>query len=135
MDSTTISSIIGFSLFALSEILTFINVPANGVLHALTVGMGNAFVQPQKNVDVEMAQSLVSNPQLANVINTMNTNPQIKNIIDHLINNPTFANNISSVQNNSNISTLISMISSHPDFKNAMESLVKNPSLVSKLVN
>ena len=70
MATDLIPTIIGYVLFGISEILPLINIPTNGILHSLVLGFGNAFKNPEK--DIELAQVLVhTKPTYANIVNTI----------------------------------------------------------------
>ena len=129
--SSQVTIIIGYILFAISEIFPFLPIPASGLLHSLTLGLSNAFINPSQ--DIEMAQSLVSNTSLASIVNTISTSPQIKTIVTDLINNQSNANNISAVQSDPVISQLVSLTNSNQQFKLQMAAIVKNPALLNSL--
>ena len=81
-DSSNAVSIIGFVFFALSELLPLLPIPANGFLHSLFIGLKNSFAKQTKNVDLEIAQSLVNTrPEFVELVNTIEGN---SNLIDAL---------------------------------------------------
>ena len=119
-----ISTIIGYSLFLISEILPLMNIPTNGFLHTFVLGFSNAFKNPKK--DIEMAQSLVTDPSLANIINAINSNPQIKISVDNILNDPQLA----SLVNLSSKSLLLPLFNQlhtfNPDIINTLITLNNN---------
>lgn len=134
MTIETVSTIIGFVLFALSEILPLINIPANGLIHSLILGVGNAFKSPEQ--DIEMAHSiLTTQPNLASIVNILSTNPQIKGIVNQLVQKPETANNISSVQTNPDVSNLISLVTNNPQTKMVITKLVSDSNNIAFLSN
>jgi hypothetical protein len=65
MDTTTI---IGYVLFAISEILPLLPIPTNGVFHSLTIGLKNSI--KNSNNDIEVAQNVLKQkPDIANIVN------------------------------------------------------------------
>ena len=132
MLNETISTIIGFVLFGLSEIMPLINVPANGLLHSLILGVGNAFKSPQQ--DIELAHSLVtSDKTFAGIINVLSHNPQMKSIVNDLIKNPVNANNLSVLQNDPFVSNLVSLISTNPTSKSLITGLLSDPENITNI--
>lgn len=127
-----IATIIGYTLFVISEILPFINIPTNGFLHTFIIGFQNAFKNPER--DIEMANSLIQSPDFANIVNTISTNSQIKLIIDYLIANPGSANIITSIQTNDIIKNVINKIVLNPHLLNLTTNILSNPQLINNPV-
>jgi hypothetical protein len=128
METDLIAAIIGYVLFAISEIMPLINVPTNGFLHSVFLGFGNAFKNPEK--DIELAQVLInSKPELglANVVNTMSSNPVVQGIFKDLMNNPTNINNITAVQSQKEIASVVSILRNNPSIKTMVTNLLSNP--------
>lgn len=124
-----ISTIIGFSLFVISEILPFINVPTNGFLHTLILGLSNAFKNKEK--DIEMAQVLVEKQSFADIINTVSTNPQIKTVIESLINNPQFSNTLHSLLNNNSLYIQLQKLTNNTQLQSILNIFIDEPHLIS----
>lgn len=51
-------TIIGFTLFAISEIIPILPIPANGIFHSFLIGLHNSFKDPIK--DIETGQQLIN---------------------------------------------------------------------------
>lgn len=114
--SDQVISIIGFALFAISELLPFLNIPSNGFLHVLSLGFTNAFSTPQK--DIQFAQDLIQhksdyasivnniniNPKLYDIINKISQDPALLSSITSLLNNPQLLNNVVALQNINDLS-------------------------------
>jgi hypothetical protein len=95
--SDTVTGIIGYILFALSEILPFVNIRTNGFLHTLILGFTNSFLdqdqEKAKIKDIEMGNVLIEK----NLYKKLSANPQVKSIIDTLINDTTLLNTLYSI--------------------------------------
>lgn len=52
-NTTTIDygTIIGFTLFAISEIIPLLPIPANGIFHSFLIGLHNSFKNPIKDIE------------------------------------------------------------------------------------
>jgi hypothetical protein len=123
-----IATIMGYVLFVISEILPLLPIPTSGVFHTLVLGIGNAFKSPEK--DIELAKSLVGDPSLANVVNTLSTNSQLKGLVDSLVADPSSLNIITHVNNNA---TLINNINNNPNLLNIVNKLVSDTILTSQI--
>jgi len=113
-----IPTIVGFVLFGVSEILPFINIPTNGFVHTLLLGVTNSFKNPSK--DVEMASVSVKDQHIANLVNVISTSPQIKNLVESTINNPQLANIVYSINGNNQILSQLIKIISNPQLLSSM---------------
>ena len=83
-DLTT--AIIGYILFAISEILPFFPIHTNGVFQSLVMGFKQSF--DQHNGDVQLAQQLiVKQPSVANLVNIMSTNKIIHDCVESILDN------------------------------------------------
>lgn len=132
MTNDLLISIIGYTLFGLSELLPLINVPANGLLHTFFVGFANAFKVPDKNI--ELAQRVLqTNPDFVSIVNTISTSPVLKSILDGAIQDPQFAGNISTVQNSSNLYNQLNVLTTSPQVQKIMDLVSKDP-LMCKIV-
>lgn len=134
MNSELVASIMGYVLFAISEILPLINVPTNGFLHSVFLGLGNAFKTPEK--DIELAQVLITTkPELclASMVNTMSSNPVVQGIFKDLMNNPTNINNITAVQSQKEIASVVSVLRNNPTIKKMVSDLLSNPNIYNNI--
>ena len=77
--SENIATIIGYVLFAISEIIPLLPIPANGVFHSFIIGLQNSF--KNHHIDLELGQQLSGiqtqskSINLHDVIEYINTNP------------------------------------------------------------
>ena len=136
MNSTTISAIIGYVLFIISDIMPFLPIPSNGIFHSLLLtlksGIRASFGSlPQ---DIEMAQSLVKDKNFADIVNTINTNPQIQSIINNLISNPSLANNLTTVQTNTTINSIVTFLHNNPQAQTLFNNLISNPQMYNTIL-
>lgn len=135
MDMQTITTIIGYSLFFISELLPLLPIPTNGLFQSIVIGLQNAFRNPSK--DIEMAINLVSNKNLtsdfSNIVNTLATNTQLNSTVLNLINNPQLANNINSIQNDPILLSQLPNISSNSQLKHVISTLLQDPNLNNNL--
>jgi hypothetical protein len=123
MDTTT--TIVGYVLFAISEVLPFINFPTNGLLHTVMLGFTNAFSNPTK--DIELAESLVTkNPNFANIINMISMNPQIKTLVEAVIKDPLLVNILHSIQGDPVFTIQLNNLVSSPKLQSVLNTLTKN---------
>lgn len=81
------SAIIGYILFAVSEILPLLPIPTSGILHTFIIGTGNAFKAPRK--DIELAIQTVQDKEFAQIINALKSNPRLKKTVMNMIRDPT----------------------------------------------
>ena len=71
------ATIIGFVLFAVSEIAALLPIPASGILDSMIQGFQNSFVKKLQS-DIEMDRSLIDKkPELATFINKLTMNKNI----------------------------------------------------------
>ena len=129
--SENIATIIGYILFALSEILPLINVPTNGFLHTFILGFSNAFKNKQK--DIEMAQVLVEKQNFADIINTISTNPQIKTLIEKLINDPQISNTLHSILDNNPLYLQLQKLTNNTQLQSILNTLINDQQICNNL--
>jgi len=110
-----VPTIIGYALFAISELFSILPIPTNGILQTFILGFKNAFSNPPK--DIEMAQTIAQNPSFANIVNVLSQNTDLKGNIDLAISNPQIAH-------------LLSIIGVNPDTLDALTNVVINPGLL-----
>ena len=79
--SENIAAIIGYVLFAISEIIPLLPIPANGVFHSFIIGLQNSFKNP--HVDLELGQQIVG-------LQNQNTTKSINfhDVVDYINTNP-----------------------------------------------
>jgi len=125
MDTTTITSIIGYILLAISEIVAILPVPANGLLHSLFIGLNNSLKNP--NYDVELAQTLINNkPMIANLVTTLEGNPKLINSISILSQNPQILPLISSLSNDQSLQYINTLLINNPGITKYVKQFVTN---------
>ena len=124
----TIVTSLGYILFVISEILPLINIPTNGVIQSLLLGLNKAFKVPEK--DIEMADMLIKKrPEFANIINAISTNPQLMKIVNELIMNPFDANNVTIMQSNADIGNVVSMIGGNNQLRQVILGVISDPNI------
>ena len=121
MSSPDVATIVGYVLFAISEILPFLPIHANGFFESVIIGLKNGF--NNRDADVELAQQLISKkPTVANVVNTMSTNPVIQNCFKNIL-------------ENQNIIPFIETLCNSPELQNLFHSMNSNPVLLNNVKN
>jgi len=122
--SNNIITIIGYSLFAISEIVAVLPVPANGVLHSLIIGLKNS-VQKINSTDIEMAQTLIANkPDMANIITTLEGNPKLIETVKTVLDNPEIIINIERLANDKNLQFLNTLLINNKEILNDIKMVV-----------
>jgi hypothetical protein len=119
--SEHISTIIGYVLFAISEILPLINIQTNGFIQSFTLGLTNAFKAPDCSDTSKLLNSLMSNKQ-------------VLDITKHLLENPFDANNATIIQKDDQISEIVSMMNSNVQLKNAIVKFTHDTELYTSIV-
>jgi hypothetical protein len=159
-----VTTIVGFGLFLMSELLPLLKIQGNGLIHSLFLGFGNAFTNLPK--DLEAAQTAISNnPDFTNIVNFISENPQMKSLvkslikdpqllsiiqngglttIKSLIKDPQLASNIHSsglttsqlnmITGNAQVKGVVDMLVTNPQFCNNVSMMLNNPDLVNKIV-
>jgi len=88
-----IGSILGFTLFVVSEIIPLLPIPANGIFHSFVIGLQNSFKSPIK-IDIEKGMD-GNNNALNNSNENLNINsksiqiqkcPNCSSDIDYIMN-------------------------------------------------
>jgi hypothetical protein len=119
MSSPDFAAIFGFVLFAASEIVAILPIPANGVLHSLVIGLKNSL--KRENTDIEMAQTLVNTkPEMANIVTSLKGNDALTHAVNLLIQNP-------------EISNLIPLLSSNIQLQYINTLLINNSDIISNI--
>ncbi len=114
-----IETTIGYLLFALSEILPVLPIPANGFLHSFVIGLKNSL--KNSNIDIEMARNAVKNPDNAKIINVAMSNPDITNSLNILINNGNIIPYIKIIKDNPRLRYIITLLNNHKDLISNIE--------------
>jgi len=113
MSSFDVTTIVGFCFFAVSEILPFLPIKTNGLLHSFILGFKDGF----KNIDqnVELAQSAIKKkPEVANVVNMLSTNNVINDCVNNILENQHLIPQIKALCNNSDLQTVLQNIINNP---------------------
>lgn len=131
--STVIASIVGFSLFFVSEILPLLPIPTNGIVDTFVRGFSNAF--KSRPNDVQMARETVKNPNFANIVNTLSNNSVIKSTVDSIMSNPKLSYVINSVQNNPSLLNQLNIIISNKGLLDTMNILINDIQLCNSIIN
>ena len=129
----TVATVIGYVLFGISEVMPFLNIAPNGILHIFTMGFTNAFKPLDK--DIELATSLVEKPNFANIVNTISTNPQIKSLIDYFINDPQLTNTLHTVTTNTTLTNQLHILSSNTQLQAILGTLINNPQFCNNIAS
>lgn len=86
-------AIIGFTLFAISELIPLLPIPANGIFHSFLIGLHNSFKNPVQ--DIETGQQLINQIQQKEIILTcQNCQSELTEIISYIKENPDKLKNI-----------------------------------------
>lgn len=105
IDNIDYATIIGFSLFAISEIVPLLPIKANGILHSFVIGLTKSFnlTLPVKEIDIEannteittrtLENATLSSP-LYNNIYCKNCHSDLNDIITYLNQNPEKLKNV-----------------------------------------
>lgn len=121
---SSVLEIIGYVLFAVSEIIAVLPIPANGFLHSLSIGLNNSI--KNSNNDVEMAQQLVSTkPNIASLFNKMAINSELSNVVNKLTNNPEIIPFIESLSKQPQLQYIMSLLKNNPDIINDVKQLIE----------
>jgi hypothetical protein len=116
--------IIGYVLFAISEIVAVLPVPANGFLHSFFIGLNNSI--KNSNTDIEVAQQLVSTrPNTANLFNKIATDHELSNTIKKISDSPDILPYIEILSNSPQLKYIISLLQNNPDIVNDVKELIE----------
>jgi hypothetical protein len=110
MDTT---AIVGFSLFALSEVLAVLPIPANGFLQSLMIGLRNSL--NKKRNDIEMAHTMIGDkPEVACVVNQVATSKPLAEALASLASNPHIIPQVEALCKNSTLTYIITVLENNP---------------------
>jgi len=122
--SNNITIIIGYTLFALSEIIAVLPIPANGMFHSLLIGLKNS-VSKINSTDIEMAQTLISTkPDLANIITTLQGNSKLIDSVKTVINNPEIITNVENIVKDKNLQFINTLLINNPEIINDIKVVI-----------
>lgn len=125
MSSPDIAAIFGFVLFAASEIVAILPIPANGILHSIVIGLKNS-LKPE-NSDIEMAHTLVNTkPEMANIVTTLKGNASLTKAVELLVQNPEIANIITDLSSNTQLQYINTLLINNSDIINNIAKSVIN---------
>jgi hypothetical protein len=120
-DLTT--SIIGYILFAISEILPFFPIHTNGVVQSLIMGFKHSF--NQHDGEIELAQQLITKkPTVANLINIMSTNKVIHDCVEGILENQHIIPHIQMLCNNPELQLIFHSLNTNPMLLNSVKNLM-----------
>lgn len=120
----SVATIIGYALFAFSEIVAVLPIPANGVFHSLIIGLKNSATKI-KSSDIEMAKTLITNkPDMANIITTLEGNPILIETVKIILANPGITKSIGEIANNNNLQFINTLLINNPDIINITKTLI-----------
>jgi hypothetical protein len=124
-----IETIIGYVLFIVSEFVSLIPIPANGLLHSFTIGFQNSFKNP--DINTEMTQSLLqNNPNIATLVNRIANNMHITNSINTLLDKPQVLSQINTISNNNKLQYIITLLNNHPEMINDISNIIEKQILL-----
>jgi hypothetical protein len=123
MSSVDYTSIVGYVLFVVSELLPLLPIHTNGVFHSFLIGLQKSFKQPDK--DIELAQRLINkNPSVTNLINTVSTNPSIQNCVQNILDNVNVVPYVQMLCNSPELQTIFHAASTNPMLLNNIKNLI-----------
>lgn len=141
-----ITTIVGFGLFVVSEVMSLMPFKGNGLLHSLLLGFRDALSNPEK--DIEMAKNFVSNPTVASIVNTVSSNPTVKSHVDLVIQNPQIAhilsiigansevlNTLTNLMTNQRLLGLVKLLANDPQLSNNVLTLTDNPNSLTNVIS
>lgn len=124
--SNNITIIIGYALFAVSEIIAVLPIPANGMFHSVLIGLKNSVSKLNSNdTDIEMAQTLISTkPDMANIINTLQGNSKLIDSVKTVINNPEIITNVENIVKDKNLQFINTLLINNPEIINDIKVVI-----------
>lgn len=126
-DSSYIATILGYSLFALSEFLPLLPIPANGFLHSIAIGLQNSFSNKPVSTDIEIAQNLlISRPNMPNIISTLEGNNNLINSIKLLNDKPQLLAQLNKLAYDKNLQFINTLLINNPDIINEIKNIIIN---------
>lgn len=133
MDSTSVSSIIGFVLFGLSEVLSLTNLNANGIVHSVLLGVGKSFKQVPGYVN--LANDTIKNcPDILNIVNKLSSDPELLEIVKRVTGSISQAHLTSIIINNPDLVNSLTNTFKSPEIQGIIGNLITNQELVKQVV-
>lgn len=117
-------ALIGYILFIISEFISVIPIPANGLLHSFLIGFKNSF----KNQGIDIK----SNPNLSNLVNKIANNTNIINSLNTLLDNPGVLSHLDTINNNNKIQYIITLLSNYPQMVDNISTTVERQIVLQK---
>jgi hypothetical protein len=120
-DLTT--TIIGYVLFAISEILPFFPIHTNGVFQSVVMGFKHSF--NQHDGEIQLAQQLITQkPKVANLVNVMSTNKVIHDCVENILDNQHIIPHIEMLCNNPELQLIFHSLNTNPMLLNSVKKLM-----------
>ena len=119
MSSPDFATIIGFVLFAASELVAILPIPANGILHSVVIGLKNSLKPQKKDIDIEMANELInSDKDMSNIVTTLKGNKTLIEAVNLLLQNPEISNIIGDLSHNTQLQYINTLLINNMDIVN-----------------
>jgi hypothetical protein len=126
-DTPSITTILGYSLFAFSEIIPLLPIPANGLLHSIVIGLKNSLSAQKPHQDIEVAHALVDKqPDIANVVSTLQGNFRLIEAVKLLNAKPNVLAQIEQLSYNKNLQFINTLLINNPEIINEIKKLIVN---------
>ena len=125
--SSLTTTIIGFCLFGISELLPFLPVNSNGILDTFIKGFQNSF--GNINNDISIANQLLNgtnSKEIANITNSVGTNTELKTCVNNILNNQAIIPHVNTLCTTPEIQTLMYSLKSDNILMNNVKNLVLN---------
>jgi len=118
-------TIIGYILFALSELFSLLPINTNGFLDTLRVGLRNSISDSNGNPDIEMAQNILrSKPEIAKLINDISTNPKLTSTVNRLTGNLHVVQFVNTLIKNQDVQFIFTLLKNNPGIIHDVKGLV-----------
>lgn len=126
MDTNNTATILGFVLFAISELAGLLPIRANGLLHSLCIGLVNGLSNKSKSsTDIEMAQKLVKHkPEMANIINALEGNQRLIETVNSITTNPQVIQDIEGLVSNNSLHYINTLLINNPEIINDVKKMI-----------
>jgi hypothetical protein len=119
-------TIIGYVLFALSELLSLLPTNTNGFLDTLRLGLRNSISDRNGNPDIEMAQNILrSKPEVAKMINDITTNPKLTSTVNRILGNLHIVQFVNTLTKNPQVQYIFTLFKTHPEIINDAKILIE----------
>jgi hypothetical protein len=125
MSSFDVTTIVGFCFFALSEILPFLPIKTNGLLHSFILGFKDGFKNIDQNIDLAQ-KAIKKKPEVANVVNILSTNNVINDCVNNILENQHVIPQIKALCNNSDLQIVLQNITNNPILLQKIKSILND---------